>query len=268
MNSTSSGFKKRLSQYHDLRLLYEQDIKVNHISEVLDICHPHDDAQMIKSYMEEKDYDVLGVEEDECVIGYVRKEELKDGFCRNYINHFSPKELVSESTPLIKILYLFRETERIFVLEENRVTRLVTKADLQKPPIRMLLFGIITLLEMHLLKVINHYLPQDAWKKHLDNGRIQKAEVIYTERRIKNEAIGLIDCLQICDKRDIILNELKIRKQLKIPSKTKGKDYFKRLEKLRNNLAHAQELNTEGSWEDMILLIEETEEKFETCEGI
>ncbi|WP_221568411.1 hypothetical protein [Alkalihalobacillus sp. TS-13] len=259
---------KKLSPYHELRLLYEKDIHVNHISEVFDICYPHDDAQMIKAQMAEKDYDVLGVEEDGSVIGYVKREELKEGLCRNYMTPFSPREIVSDSTPLIKILFLFKEIERIFVLEENRVTRLVTKADLQKPPIRMLLFGIITLLEMHLLRVINHYLPQNDWKRHLGMDRIQEAERLYTIRSVKNEAIGLSDCLQICDKRDIILNEGELRQQLKFPSKTKGKDYFKRLEGLRNNLAHAQELNTEGSWEDIILLIEETETILEVCEQI
>ncbi|WP_257350888.1 hypothetical protein [Pseudalkalibacillus decolorationis] len=266
--SLSLTEKRKLSPYQELRSLYEQTINVNHISEKLDICHPDDDAKIIKKQMELKDFDVMGIEENGIVIGYVKKEDLREGMCKEYFKNLSPREIVSESTPLIQILFLFKKTERIFVLEGNRVTKLVTLADLQKPPIRMLLFGLITLLEMHLLRVINYYLSKDAWKENLGYQRIEKAKELYNERKARNEAIELSDCLQLCDKRDIILNDIELRHYFNFTSKTKGKDYFKKLEGLRNNLAHAQVLNTRHSWDEIISLVKETEELLATCEQI
>ncbi|WP_082797388.1 hypothetical protein [Neobacillus drentensis] len=260
--------RDKVSSYKNLRSLYEKNITVNSISETMDTCHLNDDADTIKSMMVIKDYDVLGVEDNGIVIGYVVRNELKDGSCKEYYRSFSPTELVSESTPLIDTLYIFKEIERIFVLEGNRITKVVTRADLQKPPIRMLLFGLISLLEMHLYRIINDYFPEDTWKEYLGSNRIKFAEELFSLRKSRNEGIQLSDCLQICDKRDIILNEDPLRELLGIESKSKGKSFFKKLESLRNNLAHAQNLNTNYSWDEMFLLIEQTEKLLGKCEKI
>jgi hypothetical protein len=258
--------RDKVSSYKNLRSLYEQNITVNSISETMDTCHLNDDAEIIKNMMEIKDYDVMGVEDNGIVIGYVVRNELKDGICKEYYRSFSPIELVSDSTPLIDTLFIFKETDRIFVLEGNRVTKVVTLADLQKPPIRMLLFGVISLVEMHLYRIINDYFSDNTWKNHLSTFRINLAEELFSLRKSRNEAIQLSDCLQICDKRDIILNEGPLRERLGIESKTKGKSFFNKLESLRNNLAHSQNLTTQNSWDELFLLIEQTEKLLGECE--
>ncbi|ULT54425.1 hypothetical protein L1999_14700 [Neobacillus drentensis] len=260
--------RDNVSSYQNLRSLYEQNITVNSIAEHLDTCKLHDDANAIKQMMVTKDFDILGVEENGIVIGYVVREELREGTCKESYRRFSPTELVSESTSLLQTLFIFKEIERIFILEGNRITKVVTLADLQKQPIRMLLFGLISLLEMHLYRIINDYFPNDTWKHHLNSNRIKFAEDLYALRKSKNEAIQLSDCLQICDKRDIVLNEDSLREQLGIENKTKGKQFFKKLEELRNNLAHSQDINTENSWNETFSLIEQTENILEKCEKI
>ncbi|PLS09610.1 hypothetical protein [Neobacillus cucumis] len=260
--------RDKVSSYQSLRSIYEQNITVNSIAETMDTCHLKDDAYVIKEMMLNKDYDVLGVEDSGVVIGYVVRDELKEGTCQDYYRSFSPTELVSESTPLLQTLFIFKEIDRIFILEGNRITKVVTLADLQKPPIRMLLFGLISILEMHLYRIINDYFPEETWKKHLNPKRIQFAEDLYSLRKAKNEAIQLSDCLQICDKRDIVLHEEPLRDLLGIDTKTKGKQFFKKLEELRNNLAHSQNINTEDSWNELFSLIEQTEQLLEQCEKI
>jgi hypothetical protein len=257
-----------VSTYRSLRSLFEKNITVNSISEVLASCHISDQAQEIRDQMVSKDYDVIGVEENGRIIGYVLREELKEGTCKDYLRTFSPFELVSDSTPLLQTLFIFKDTDRLFIIEGNRITKVVTLADLQKPPIRMLLFGVISVLEMHLYRIISEYFVEDSWKRHLSDKRIQLAEELFLQRKARNEAIKLSDCLQLCDKRDIVLNEQPLREILGIESKSKGKDFFKKLEVLRNNLAHSQDLNTQNSWTEMISLIEQTENILEQCERI
>jgi hypothetical protein len=49
-----------------------------------------------------KDYDVIGIVENGTVIGYVLKDDLGEGTCKEYFRSFSPTELLSDSTPLHK----------------------------------------------------------------------------------------------------------------------------------------------------------------------
>ncbi|MEH7250761.1 hypothetical protein V7111_01330, partial [Neobacillus niacini] len=235
---------------------------------VLDTCNMHDHALQIRDKMVLRDYDVIGVEENGMVIGYALRDDLGEGTCKEYFRSFSPYELVSDSTPLLQTLFIFKNTERLFMIEGNRITKVVTLADLQKPPIRMLLFGVISLLEMHLYRIINRYFRDETWKKHLSVKRIYLAEELFLQRKARNEAIQLSDCLQLCDKRDIVLGEQPLCELLGIVSKSKGKDFFKKLETLRNNLAHSQDLNTLNSWNEMFSLIEQTEKILEECEKI
>lgn len=258
--------KEKLSSYKKLRLLYEQDINVNHISELLETCHVNDDAEKIKKEMTNRDFDIFGIEEGGIVIGYVQKEDLKTGTCKEFYKKFSATEMISESTPLIQTLFLLEHIDRLFILERNRITKVVTLADLQKPPIRMLLFGLITLLEMHFLRLINSFLANEQWKKYLKKERIDFAKEIFESRKQKNAAIELSDCLQLCDKRDIIVKDDVLRNVLSIQSKSKFRSFFNRLEMLRNFLAHSQEIHTE-SWPDHIALVREIEELLEICEN-
>jgi hypothetical protein len=124
------------------------------------------------------------------------------------------------------------------------------------------------LVEMHLYRIIRDSFAEDSWKKYLSAKRIQQAEELFLQRKARNEAIELSDCLQLCDKRDIVLNEEPLRELLGIVSKSKGKDFFKKLENLRNNLAHSQDLNTQNSWNEMITLIQQTEMLLAECEKI
>ncbi|GHI00328.1 hypothetical protein [Neobacillus kokaensis] len=268
MEKISLSQKDKLSSYHKLRSLFEQNIHVGSIAEPLATCNVLDDALQVKNKMIDYDYDVIGMEESGVVIGYLMRDEIKEGICKDYYRYFSPTELVADSTALITTLLIFKEIDRIFVLEGNRVTKVVTLADLQKPPIRMLLFGLISLLEMHLVRLINYYLPNDTWKKYLQTNRIEAAEKLFMGRKARNEAIELSDCLQICDKRDIVIHDETLRNHLHIESKSKGKDFFKKLEGLRNNLAHSQDLNTQNSWNEIFTIIEQTEEILEICEQI
>jgi hypothetical protein len=84
-----------------------------------------------------KDYDVIGIVENGIVIGYVLKDDLGEGTCKEYFRSFSPTELLSDSTPLLQTLFIFKNTEGIFIIEGNRITKVVTLADLQKPQIRI-----------------------------------------------------------------------------------------------------------------------------------
>ena len=136
------------SSLRDLRELFEHSITVKDIVEPLtsfDADHPADQARL---FMEEKDYDVVGVREDGLVSGYARRPDLSGGKLGDYLVQFyepvdEPVELLPETTPLVKVFEALHDSSRAFVLVLGEVGGIVTRGDLQKIPVRMWLFGFL-----------------------------------------------------------------------------------------------------------------------------
>ena len=250
----------------DLLELFESSTTVKHIAEKLQTCNGSEDADIILKQMDALDFDVMGLEEDGIINGYIDKKELGDGRCKDYLIIFHPSELISESTPLIELLPILREAPRVFVLERNRVSSIVTRGDLQKAPVRLFLFGLLTLLEMHLLQIIRVHYSDDTWQKHLKPKRLESVQSLWVQRKDRNEALDLADCLQFCDKRELVLRSPEICQLIGIKSRTWGKSLLESAENLRNKLAHAQDIVTGSTWADIIDLANEIEALVRLCE--
>ncbi|MBA7652395.1 hypothetical protein ES703_60229 [subsurface metagenome] len=257
--------KQLKSSSQDLRYLFE-NITVKHVLERLQCCNAKEDAVIVKKRMKKLDFDVMGIKDKGITYGYVKQSKLKDGLCNKHEHVFHPSELVAESMPLIELLPILHDNQRVFVLERNKVNGIVTRGDLQKAPVRLFLFGLVTLLEMNLLYLIKIYYPKDSWTKHLKDNRLKNAEKLQSIRKDRNEAIDLADCLQFCDKRDLILKKSEILKNIGIKSKKSIKQTLESAEKLRNNLAHALDIVKGLSWTKVINLAKEIELFIKRCE--
>ncbi len=257
------------SSLNDLRELFEHSITVRQISEPLaSFDEDHPAAQVLK-FMEKKDYDIVGVRKDGLVSGYVRKDlPLMEGDkVGGHLVTFEPHEMLSETTPLVNVFEVLGNSPRAFVLILGQVGGIVTKGDLQKVPVRMWLFGLISLIEMQLLRIIRDYYPDGSWKHKIsENGRLKKAEDLFDKRRQRNEAIDLADCLQFCDKRDIVLKSDELCRLLGFDS-TAIYEQLKSLEDLRNELAHSQDIIT-GNWPRIVDLVWEAENILSKCEKL
>ncbi|WNF38804.1 hypothetical protein RJD24_10440 [Bacillaceae bacterium IKA-2] len=224
-----------------LREIFSNNLSAVLIAEEIQICSLIDDAREIKIIMEKFDFDYYGVEKNGKVVGYIIQSELGEGLISNYIRPFLTEDLISESTSLIELLKILKEKDPIFVLEKNQVRKLITIADLQKQPIRMLVFGLVSLLEMRLLELIKEYYPnKDEWKGLINKSRLKKANEVYEIRKGKNEGLGLIDCLQLSDKGTIIKKTPKLLGALGFHSIGEVNVFFSSIEDLRNNTAHSQ----------------------------
>lgn len=247
--------------------MFENSISVNTISEKLVCCSPMDDALKVRKSMDTADFDVLGVNEKNQVSGYVEKTNLGAGHCKEYQNIFHPSQLIANSTPLIDILPIMKENNWIFVLEKNHVTSIVTRADLQKAPVRMLLFGLTTLLEMNMQRLIESFYERDAWQQYIWCDRLDIARTLLAKRQRRNEAISLLDCIQFCDKVHLVVRSAELCRKLAILDKT-TKQRLGGIEDLRNRIAHAQDIVTGSSWEEVIDLTEFLGLLLQRCEEI
>jgi hypothetical protein len=126
---------------------------------------------------------------------------------------------------------------------------------MQSPAARMWLFGMVSLIEIGFGRMIGRHCPGDAWRSFLSPGRLEKARVLLAERRKRNRQLSLADCLQFSDKTTIIARSAELRRLTRFTSRSQIEDVGKRLEKLRNNLAHSQDLIT-NDWETIVALAE------------
>ena len=233
--------------------MFYEGFSVDDIAEPLVSFDATRSVEEVRASMEARAFEVVGARRDGLVVGYLERSELTSGTCEPFIHPFDPSEIVPSTQGLADIVEKLNTTPRIFVTFLGHVCGIVTRSDLQKPPVRMWLFGMITLIEMRMAKLIESLAPGDQWKAFLSNSRLQKAEVLLAERTRRNQNLGLLDCLQFSDKGQIIARNPAIRAATRFESRRQIEKVVKLVERLRNNLAHSQDIIT-SNWDAIVLL--------------
>jgi len=76
---------------------------------------------------------------------------------------------------------------------------------------------------------------------------------LQAERQRRNQNPRLLDCLQFAYKAQITVSDNDLRQQIGFVSHHRGEEAIKSLEKLRNNLAHAQNI-VSLDWETIVAI--------------
>jgi hypothetical protein len=257
--------KRLKSKAKDLRDLFERSISAQHIAEHLLWFDEGADASRVGSIMDSCGFDVVGVGRNGLVDGYVEKTGLNHGTLKDHRKGIPPSAIIEATENLLVTLTRLCDSERVFVGVPGRVRSIVTRGDLQKAPVRMWLFGLITLVEMQLLRIIRGHFPEDTWREYICEDRWLKAEQEREQRKRKNEGIDTADCLQFWDKSVIIGRTPDIWQKLGYKSPGDWNKDLQALGELRNNLAHAQSI-TSGSWGELMQLAKKAEDLLGKCE--
>ena len=212
-------------------------------------------CEYVRDFMRARDFDVVGVRIEGQVVGYVEQGSLRDGSCGQYRRPLEEAAVVGDAEPLLPVLMGLNRAPFLFVNTFGQVGGIITPADLEKAPVRMWLFGVVTLIEMRFTELIERHCPEEIWKDYLSEARLKKAQELLAERRRRHQALSLLDCLQFSDKGQIIARNEDVRKLTVFPSRNRAEEATKRLEQLRNSLAHAQDILT-CDWGTIIQLCE------------
>lgn len=256
--SPITGYRRKGTRLSELRALFAAGVQARAILEPLQCCPADAPALEMKRILEEKGFDVAGVQAkpDGPVIGYVVKDQLQGQRTSEHLLPLHAEHLVSDSTPLSEALSTLRSREHVFVVVAAGVKGILTRADLNKPPVRIYLFGLVSLLEMHLRYWVKATYEGESWQQALKPSRLEAAQKLQEARRKRNTEISLLACLQFSDLRDLVLEVEELRTKLGLGSKTKAKEWLEDAEELRNRLAHSQDDLVEGkSWEHLIDLV-------------
>ncbi len=253
------------STAHDVMALFDRDLTVAQIAEPLLAFDEQTPASEARKEMEAREFDVAGVRSAGVVLGYVTRADLTRGTCGAHMQVLDPRVLIADSTPLLTALKKLAQQPRLFVMQGDHVGAIVCKGDVQKIPVRLWLFGIISLLEMHLLRVIK-LRHAETWQEYLAPERLAAAQALYRTRVARGVDIDLPDCLQFCDKRDIVMQSAPLRHELPITSKRRTTTLLMRAEAIRNDIAHAQSIT--NYWPDVVGVAADIIALLQQCERI
>jgi CBS domain-containing protein len=246
--------------YTDLNRLFRNNITIREIAEPLVSFESDRPAPVIKEFMEKKDFDVVGVRQDGDIIGYVERKDLHGEFLSDNVQKFTEEHLLNENASLHTALEILKDRDWAFVRFLNYPVGIVTRGDLQKQPVRIWLFGMISLLEMRLNHRLREAYPNNSWIPYLKENRIEAAKNYLALKAKENEAIDLVECLQLCDKREIYRRSDLLKSLRPFESKGKWDDFMEDVETLRNSIAHSNSVAFK-SWPEIAKLVDD----METC---
>jgi len=255
------------TQSSRLRRLFLEGFSAMDLAEPLVSFDASADAQSVREFMAVKDFDLVGIRQEGLVRGYVRREDLKEGCCQDYLRGFTPADdMVPDTANLVAVVNSLAVNAKCFVTILDQVGAIITLSDLEKPPMRMFLFGWITLGEMLVTEILRHRYSDGSWQDLLSAQRLDKARQLQQERARRGQRVDLVDCLQYGDKGWIISYDEEIRKALGMASRREARQVVKELESLRNNLAHTQEIIPTG-WKRIVAACSRMEQNLENLAG-
>ncbi len=150
--------------------------------------------------------------------------------------------LVTWDLPLVDGISLLASRPYYFVLESDQIRGLVTRSDLQRPAVSMVLFALILAIEMAIRAMIGATYLNDAWQQELSSGRLTRLNKVYESRKQYNTEMSKLDCLMIEDTITLVRKSPEIRRRLDLPSGARFEHWQDRLKHLHNSLAHGSGL--------------------------
>lgn len=199
-------------------------------------CEVFEDAKIVLSKPELNDYDQIPVLCDSRVVGVLeRASNPHSGQVQEHMRTLQETLLVSAEGPLMSFIRVADKSLYRLVVRTTEICGIVTRSDLLKLPVRLLVFGMITHLESLMADLIREECHGDnqKWLKYLSEGRQKK--IMDKQAWLKKQKADpeLLELTEFCDKRDIVRKLRGLKSEF-------VKD-LKEVESLRNSLFHAGE---------------------------
>ena len=197
---------------------------------------------IILSAIETNPWEVIGIREEGVVVGWLTRDDVMNSTDALNCHTLDTARVILESAPLNEVITALDSTPVLFVRSLGQIGGVICRRDLQKPAMRMWLFGLVTVSELRVTQMISEHCPEDSWQQHISAGRLEKAQAIQAERGRRGQSPNLLDCLQFADKGQIVARNEKLRELTRFGSKRQVEEFVAGLQDLRNNLAHAQDI--------------------------
>jgi hypothetical protein len=195
---------------------------------------------------------IAGVRENGVTTGYLTRD-VPPGAEPLRVRRIEQRQLVALDVSLIDVIHVLTHSSCCFVEVAGAVAGSIGRGDIEKPVVRMWLFGIIILIEVQVVELIRRQWPDGSWSALVSEGRMEKARQLQAERVRRGLPADLLDCLQFADKLRIAMQDPGFMDDSGFGSAAAAKKVIKDLESLRNNLAHGQDV-TSHDWPQIVRL--------------
>lgn len=242
-------------------------LRVENLAVALRCCDVSDDGLRVRNKMVSANFDVLGLRDGDTVIGYVTKRDLSAGTCREFACTIADDERISGDVALIDVLERFVDRPYLFVEQSGVVTGILSRADLRNPPVRVMLYMLVEAVEEYTNALVRGFYPNDRFLDVLDGNGKDKARLNLTQRRRRSEDLDMTDCLRLSDKMTVLSEVDGLRRTLGFDGKPAWRDFFKRVDDLRQHFARLQDFLSGPEWQDSLKLAVTIQKFLDRCES-
>lgn len=146
--------------------------------------------------------------------------------------------LMSSDSSILAFVASADEHPCRLIISETRINGIVTVADIQKLPVRPVLFLLVTHLEMLMAEALRVAFPDsEGWMAYLKPQRCEALEKRWLALQDRDMALDRLVAAEFCDKKEALVgSEIPLRH-----GKDKSARQIEQIEELRNGLAHAGE---------------------------
>jgi hypothetical protein len=168
---------------------------------------------------------------------YLNREREPEGAVRDHMEPLSEENLIGADAGLLTFVRDADSRPCRLVFAGTEIVGLVTLSDIQRLPVRPVLFMLITHLELLMADAIRAEFGASVdWKERLSNGRRKQLEDRIVGRQHAGMELDQILMTEFCDKATIIGK----RSDLPVDRKTFGRA-MARAQELRDAVAHAND---------------------------
>ncbi|MHB8070591.1 MAG: hypothetical protein ACYDHF_01365 [Candidatus Cryosericum sp.] len=244
----------------ELRDLFQHRVNVEGIMEPLVSVTPDTDALELKEDLMARDWDAVGVaDEGRTALRFVDRDDLRSGTAADCSHPITPDMLIPNSSSVLNLFKVLGTRDYAFVLTSDGVTGIVTRADLEKPPVHLLLFGYLQLFEARLQSLISDATDSEV-STRLPPTIVDQARHMWIKRHEHNHALSVADCLSLWGKTDLVLADERRWRQLGDDHSELERSMHDIVE-LRNRLSHGEDIApTREDWQWATAAIRDIEE--------
>lgn len=211
----------------------------------LTMCKADDQASCVVSGNSER-YDYMPVLDSgpagECISGIFHAAQffdhsVPDGCIRDQLVPLAEEYLIGADASILDFITEADTKPCRLALAGARISGLVSISDLQKLPVRASLFALITGFEITMAEAIRRRYPADEdWLGLLNKGRPEKIQDETAKSKDSDSFVDRLLLTQFADKKTIIMEGVDVGL-----SKPALENEIKRMENLRNKVAHAND---------------------------
>ncbi len=211
------------------------------------------DLEYLQDRLAGGEFALVGIRRDGLLTEYLTSCDTADDTCRLKPRRILARQTLEIDAPLVDVIHVLTSFDTCFVTLAGAIIGAVGRSDMEKPVVRMWLFGLIMLIDMSISKSIKSAWTDNSWHELVSPQRLAKAHELLSERQRRHLGGDLLDCLQISDKTQLAIQIPAFFEQSGFVSIKSAKRVFKDLEGLRNNLAHGQDI-TRTDWPSIVRL--------------